>query len=136
MNENTIKTGKVTIYHRGMLGYRKVEAKQAEINVIRYAQYPRAVEITFRKPRQRNDRGFVETYRPSVVVLEGWGHFSPADAFTAPEDRGAVIVSQARHSSCSPAWDDEFSAALAAYLERSGAKVVADFRGFNTSATA
>lgn len=117
--------GKVTIYRRGMLGYQKTEARGFTFALgVPYAQYSNAIRFRYIEPRKRNWREGHQTYAPSIVVLKGWGHFDPADAF---DDLGGGC-SRSRHSSCAPEWQEEFDAALVSYLAKSGAEVILDGR--------
>jgi hypothetical protein len=126
----TVTFGKVTMYLMGGLGMVKVEAKECEVRVAPCAQYSRALHVTFKAPRQRNARGTVLTYKPTLLVLEGWGHPDPDSAFGEEQaaDSGCV-VSRSRYSSCDPRWASDFDAKIGAYIERTGAKVAADYRG-------
>ena len=118
MTTSKIATGRVTIYSMSEfgLGYRKVEAVSAEVVVRPYGGHERAVEVTFRAPRQKRDRVILETGRASVLVLEGWGHPDPAAC------DGAVSAD------IRPA----FSAMVDGHIARTGARVVADYRRHET----
>jgi hypothetical protein len=125
------RMGKVTMYFQGGFGMAKVEASRAKIEVKPHAQYARGIYVDFLPKRARRERSFVQAYRPSLVVLEGWGHPDPDSAFLPAKPGGepGVTVSEGRYSACDPRWQSDFDAKLAAYLEASGAKVLHDFRG-------
>lgn len=129
----SVTTGRATIYTRGLLGsVTRTEVKTCQITVRPYAQYNHAVECRYRKPRQRVDRGFVQTFQPDLLVLDGWGHPEPGAAFETVSESADCVVSRARYSACDPRWAADFNAQIDAYLEASGARVVADFRGHNS----
>ncbi len=123
--------GKVTMYFQGGFGMVKVEATRLEVEVKPHAQYARGVYCSFVPKGKRKERSMVQAYRPSLVVLEGWGHPDPDSPFLPPEETGTegVMVSKGRYSACDPRWGSDFAAKLAAYLESTGAKVLHDFRG-------
>jgi len=131
--ESLKRAGRVTLYFRSMLGVCKVEAKQVEITVRPYAQYQRAVEFRYRKPRQRIDRGAVQTYQPSLLVLDGWSHPEPGARFEPVSSDGDITVSRALYSACDPRWQTDFDAMIAAHIEATGARVLADYRNHNPS---
>lgn len=108
----------------------KIEATEATIEIKPYAQYPNAVHVTFRKPRQRKDRGFVQSYRPSLLVLDGWGHPDPASPWK-PISEGC---SESKYMSCDERWQSDFDAAIEAYIETTGTLVLADFRNHDSYA--
>lgn len=127
---------RVTIYFRGGLGaISRVECRTAEVRVRGWAQYPAAVECRFVPKGARKERGFVQSYRPSLLVLDGWGHPEPDGMFDESQAEvrqtraGTVTSVMARYSACSDGWQRDFDAMVADYLERSGARVLADFRG-------
>ena len=133
--ESLTRAGKVTIYFKSeFLGnVVKVEAKQIEIKVRSYAQYSQAVEFRYRKPRQRRDRGAVQTYQPSLLVLDGWNHPEPGESFRTIAKSADAELQQARYSSCDPRWESDFDALIAEHIEQTGARVLADFRGHNAA---
>ncbi len=95
-----------------------------------YAQYRNAVLARFRAPRQRNWRGSSQNPKPSLVVLDGWGHFDPQDdAFELISEDSNCVVKHSRHLSFSDEWRTDFDAALASYIEKVGATVLRDYRG-------
>jgi hypothetical protein len=129
--EQTIvtKLDRGTLYLRSeFLGnYIRVEARNIEITIRPYAQYASAVEVRFVPRGARKVRGFVQTSYPSLVVLEGWDHFEPADAYR-PSVVGGKVSAHLCHSE---GWSRDFAAELDAYLAGNRAKVAADFRNHN-----
>lgn len=137
-NTTTIETGeeKVTIYKRGAFGISKIEAKRLYIKLAPWAQYRSAVQVSFLEKGKRKEHGFVDSHNPSTLVLAGWGHIDPDSSFL-PEEPGAtpeIVVSKGRYGACDPRWQSDFDAKIAAYLEASGARVIADYRGHDTYA--
>ena len=126
-----IQHGKCTLYFAGLMGIVKVEAKDASTDVRPYAQYARGVYCAFRRARERLARGFVQSFQPSLLILEGWGHPEPDGIF---EDAPAVAAGEAvsqrgRYASCDPRWSSDFNGQIDAYIAKTGTKVLADFRG-------
>ena len=126
---------KATLYRRGeFLGaIHKIEVRAISVTREKYAQYESAVRVEYIEPRQKRARTFVDSYKPSVLVLDGWGHPDPDSAF-GPEEQTApgVTLSKSRYSSCDPRWQSDFDAKIDAYIAEKGAKVIADMRGVNT----
>ncbi len=131
-----LEARKVTLYFRGGMGYAKIEARAFASGLIPYAQYSSAVEFAFLGKGQRLARGAVQTFQPSLLVLEGWGHPEPGAVYGAEEvTASGAIVRRGRFSACSPGWTTEFDAMIAAHIA-TGAKVVADYRGHDPHAPA
>lgn len=130
----TQKHSKVTLYFRGGFGYTRIEAKEFECERKPFAQYKSAVSFRYKEPRKRKWRGGVQSHDPTLVVLDGWGHFSPDDPLTeATKTDTGFSVRESRFTCFSPEYDTEFTAKLAAYLEANeGVKVLEDFRGAKT----
>ena len=126
-----LETRKVTMYVRGefMGNYKRIECKAYAVSVGKYAQYNAAVHAYFQQPRQRLVRGFVQHFRPSLVVLDGWGHVEPPSMWGKSRTENGMTVTEARYSACDDRWDSDFSATLDAYIASSGANVLHDFRG-------
>jgi hypothetical protein len=128
---------KATIYSENSfgMGYSKHEVRALKIHAAPYAQYSSAIHVQFVPKGARRGRSFTQTYKPTLVVLDGWGHtLAPPSMFGTPEvsPRG-LVVRQGRHSGFSDEWGNEFRAQLAAYLESNpGARLMADYHGFNT----
>jgi hypothetical protein len=118
---------RATLYHLGAFGYKRVEAREFVIELVKYAQYPSAVQCRFKRGRERNWREFVCDREPSLIVLAGWDHPEPASPFKA-----VAGGEQTRYLSCDPKWSTEFSSLLTRYLaETPRATVLADYRGHN-----
>lgn len=126
-------TRKVTLYFRGeMMGnYHKVEARAYFAGTTKHAQYPAAVQFAWVPKGSRAARGQVQTFQPSLVILDGHGHPDPAPMMGEKEDQGGVTVQRGRHSSCSPEWTSEFNEMIDAHIVATGACVLADFRKHN-----
>ena len=125
---------KVTVYAKGFLGYTRHEAKDLVVERKKYAQYSSAVSFQMRKTRERKYRGAVQTYHPTLVVLDGWGHFDPSkDTFEVTKSTTEMTVSVGRYSSCAPEWDIEFAAKLDAYVAKTDATVLRDYRKADTN---
>ena len=124
---------KVTVYVCGGFGYSKVEATEFSSELAPYAQYKSAVRYEYKPKGKRKMLGFVQSYQPSLLVLDGCGHPDPADAMTAPSvSETGMVVSQSRHLSFDPAYAAGFSSMINAYIAKGGVTVVADYRGHDS----
>ena len=129
-------TGRVTLYLIDSLlqgGYLQIEASRAQVRRVAYAQYNTAVELTYRPKRARHDRQIMQTFQPTLVILEGWGHFQPDEYYTpgTVHEGQHCTVTQGAFRGCAGEWRSEFTAMLDAYVAETGAKVVRDYRGAN-----
>jgi len=112
------------------LGVKKLEVTGLEINVRSHAQYTAAVEAIFVPRRARKQRVLVQTHKPSLLVLEGWGHPEP-DGIFLPAEEGATLLT-GRYSACDERWQSDFDQRINAYVASSQAVVEHDFRNHNT----
>jgi hypothetical protein len=127
------KMNKVTMYVRSEfgMGIRKIEAREATVDVKPYAQYARGIFVEFKRARERRARWFVQAYGPSLVILDGWGHPDPDGMWdeSTRSSVGEVETVRGRYAACDPRWQGDFDAKLAAYLEEKGnAILLYDFR--------
>lgn len=125
------KRGKVTLYKEAAMGFgwRKMEASAFFYQVRPYAQHPVVLEVVFVRKGARLKSTFIESTRPSVVILKGWGHPDlTGDTFTPPELRGGMVVTETRHPAFSEEWVREFGTALDAHVKKTGAQVLLDVR--------
>jgi hypothetical protein len=124
----TVKVEKATIFVRSGMGFglRKYEVRNLRVEIAPYAQYSNAVKATFTYKGNRKPSSLVESYRPTLIVIKGWGHdLTPDPMFDASDEAGNKT---SRYRSCDPKWDSDFSEKLAAYLTNSDACLVADYR--------
>jgi hypothetical protein len=131
---NATFPGPATLYFQGDLGmaYRKLEARDVELFVRPYAQYSAAVRVRFIPKGARHPREMWLTYGPKLVILAGHGHPEPNGMWTAPESSSTGVTTQmSRHAAFSDEWEKEARDMLAAYVARSGARVLADFHGYD-----
>lgn len=106
---------KATVYRSAMFGWVAVEAHDVLLEYGPYAQYARALHVSYRRPRKRSREGFVDAAHGAhnrVVVIKGWGH--PA-LVRDPLEPSALGGSVTRYASFDPAYTVEFREALAAY---------------------
>lgn len=90
-------------------GVKSVFCKVLSVCYKKYAQYPRATYLRFRKSRQRRDRGTVLFYDQTMVIVEGKA--ANFDNFAlVRETLDGVQVSEGRHTACSPEWADDLKA--------------------------
>ncbi len=145
MNDTDTKTtlistkGRFTILFRQSmgLGYSQIEVSALTLEQGKWAQYDNAIMGTYTRKRARRTSMIpAQSYSPSLVVLEGWGHPELCkmwDEGTRSEFDGGSSVS-ARYSSCDPRWSTDLRANLARYVESTGAVVKFDFHGHDTQA--
>lgn len=128
-----VKLEKATLCFQGDFGmqYHVIHCREIEVTLVEYAQYSQAVEVRYTGKGQRSRRGFVQGYKPTVVILEGHVQLDVPDMWGEKKQGAGVSVARARHSACSDGWSQDFDVALAAAVAK-GAKVVADFRGHNS----
>jgi hypothetical protein len=127
---------KATVYNVGVFGVTRTEIRALEITVGKYAQYSSAVSVKFIAKGKRSPQGYWLTYKPELVILEGHDHMAPDGPMepVGSVDANGVTATRSRYASCDPRWAEDFNRQLAAYVERTGAKILHDFRGFDTSA--
>jgi hypothetical protein len=126
--KTTVEKRRVTVYFLGGLGYVKKEASAFGHQVSEYAQYKNAVRFAMVEKGCRRASGVVQTYKPSLVVLDGWGHPDPDGAWS---DVGAT-ESVGRHAGFATEWETEFGTKIDAYIAAGKGRVVCDYRGHNT----
>ena len=135
--QGNFKAKKATLYHStGFGNVAKVEVREVEVVRRPYAQDEGAVFATYLRPRKRKLEQYTGSYKPYLVVLEGWGHPEPADMFNWSISESGALVGTGRHSACSGGYENEFDAQLASYLETNPkVEVLGDYRhtqGCNT----
>lgn len=109
--------------------YKAIKCRSAKIVIRPYALYGAAVEVRWIEKGKRREVGTVMADSPSLVVLDGHVDLDIPSMWTDKHvTADGVETSRSRGTSFSSSWGDEFSAALAA----SGARVIRDFRGYNT----
>lgn len=126
----------VTLYTRNsMMGnISAIECREVRVTVRPYAQYSHAVHVEFVKKGARKFRGFVQSYRPSLVIVDGYKALKPAGLF----ERGKKTtfeggsMEQAQYAGCSEEWGNDFATDLDKWAAETGREIVADFRNHNS----
>lgn len=121
----------VTLYIRGMMGsIKKIECRKLSIEIVKFAQYSNAVSIEWLAKGQRREREEIETYRPTALVLDGWGHPDPDGIWdeSTRKTEGTVTMVHGRYRSCDPRWQGDFDAKIGAYIAEGRGKILADYR--------
>jgi hypothetical protein len=86
-----------TLYWQGGFGYGSAKVKWVKIRIGQYAQYPAAVHIEYLEKGKRKPRGFVQTYKPSLVIAEGHDNPEPPSFLGDYKAEGdGVMVAQSR----------------------------------------
>lgn len=110
----------------------KTEAKDVSVTRGKYAQYSNAIFITFTPKGKRKPRSVVQTYKPSALILEGFGHPEPASAFKTVSEDDSVTVKSSVYRSFDDGWRRDFDSMIAQHIEKTSAVILADFRGVRT----
>lgn len=123
---NNKEDNKVTIYFRSDfgMGVHAIEARLVEHGTRKWAQYDAAPYVDFVPKRARKVRRIQQSYKPSLLIIKGWNQPKPDGIYGETEERGGVVVSRSRYSSCDPRWQSDFDAMIAA----SGVEIVVDYR--------
>jgi len=128
--------GPCTIYRSGefMGNFYKLDCRAAKVAFGKYAQYESAVFVQFLAKGKRVWREFVQTYKPSVVILPGVGHFEPDSLFHNPVKAagGQVTVEQGLYRSFDDRWQLDFDSKLEIYCSEKNIVPVFDARNHNT----
>lgn len=122
-----IVLGKATLLAKSEFGfsYRVLHVRDLRVHIGMCAQHTHAVHASFVVKGQRKQRLIIETYNPSLIVLEGWVNVDVGDMYGEGVTENGATAKMSRHLGFSNAWGEEARAAVKA----SGAKVVRDFRG-------
>jgi len=117
---------KATIYTKSELfgNILKKEVTLLKHGRKQYAQYRDAPFVEFVPKRARIARRITETYKPFLLIVEGWKQPDPDSAYGSSTDHGAYSVSQGRYSSFDDRWVDDFNAKVKTW----NLKVIADYR--------
>ena len=116
-----------TLYHETMFGYTVTHVRDLKVEVVKYAQYDKAVRVTFIEKGKRKRTGFLQTSHASLVVLEGHTTINTKPQMET-DTRNGMTIESTRYASYDARWGEEFDAALVA----SSATVLRDFRGYNS----
>lgn len=117
-----------TMYTSGefMGNYQAYKCKWVEIEIAPYAQYSRAIHVRFLEKGKRNPRSFVQTYKPSLVIAQGWNAPAPANPFVTVSETAALTVQTTKYRSFDEGWKNDFTTQVLPNLT-----VLADFHGHN-----
>lgn len=100
------------------------ECKWVRTEIVKYAQYPRAIKVSYLEKGKRKARAFIASYQPRVVIVAGHGHDAPPDP-TKDEGNGTRSLL---------AFDPDHDVAADAFFAT--LPIVEDFRGFKTTEVA
>jgi hypothetical protein len=121
--ENKIDFEKATIYTTGELmgNVQKVEVRRGDVEVKPYAQFSDAVHVKYVPKGARRQRGFVKSFKPFVLILEGHGHPDPDSLFgeAVPSSVEGVSVAHGRHSAFGDEWTNDFRGMMGRYIAKS-----------------
>ena len=87
---------KVTIYIMSEFGFpASHQVKITNVKIAPYAQYPEAITVQFRKPRQRKDRGFIVLPHRDFIIWEGWFEVN-TEMFVKKEEKRGLVTQESR----------------------------------------
>lgn len=124
---------KVTLYVQGMFGVSKIEGRLVEHGTRKYAQYDNAAYVALVPKRKRKARVWTGMFQPYLLLLKGHGHPDVPEAFET-RNMGGVEMKISKYTAHDSRHQTDMDAVLDAYLENTGAEVLADYRhtkGFN-----
>lgn len=140
-----------TIYFSGeMLGtYHRIQVRAFYVETgVQYAQYPNAVALFFIAKSQRTVKAMIQTYRPSLLILDGWGHPKPDDMWGPEEVHTAtgLVTKRSKYSAFDEGWKKDFDTMIGAHITAMTAArksaglpeavILHDFRGHDSMAAA
>jgi hypothetical protein len=126
---------KSTIYFKSGFGnIVKLEVKLLGHGTKKYAQYSAAPFVQYIKKRARKPTGFIQTYRPNIVIVDGWGHPEPDSMFLEPEiSSTGLAVSKGRYTAFDESWQNDFDLMFDKYVNNNdNVEVIADYREFDS----
>jgi len=122
------KTKKATILFKGGLG--NVIVKHVYLLAHgrkKYAQYASAPFVHYVEKGKRKPTGFVQTFRPYLVILDGWQEIESQSLFRpATLSTSGALVSEGKFASCDDGWQKEFENETGEFKN-----VIADYREVN-----
>ncbi|HEY0108277.1 MAG TPA: hypothetical protein VGB67_01550 [Fibrella sp.] len=119
----------VTIYTSGefMGNYTAIRCKFVTVEIRQWAQYQSAICVTFLEKGKRRPRSFVQSYKPSLVIAEGWSTPDAPSMLDKPVSVGnGVTIARTTHQSFSGGWEADFKAQVLPNVN-----VLADYHGHN-----
>lgn len=130
-------TRKVTVYRKSELmgNIVKREMKLVEHGLMEYAQYKSAPFVCGVIKRKRSASRFVETFRPYMIIVEGWGNIEPNGLYSKGKVLSSgegVTVTQGQYSSFDDGWGNDFDATIDKLIESGEVEVIADYRNFDS----
>ena len=115
---------KATIYTMSAFGLHSTEVTLDDWGTMEWAQYPNAAFAVYREKRKRTWRKRIASYRPYMVIVEGWEHKKPPPMLI---ENGPISQITAYGS-----FDDRYTVEgdewLNRYLSKSKICTIADYR--------
>jgi len=98
------------------MGISRIDAKTLMVEVGEYAQYERAITLTWKSKGQRRERQMtVSAYRPYFVLLNTADAIQQddfMDASTRTVSPDGTVTTRGRYRSCDPRWVSDFTSKL------------------------
>jgi hypothetical protein len=108
----------VTFYVKGGMSITRVDAKTLKIKVKQYAQYERAIFLTWLGKGKRQERGMViSPYHTFFVLVNRADAIDPdsmLDSTTRQVSDNGTVTTRGRYSSCDPRWQTDFAGKIEA----------------------
>jgi hypothetical protein len=124
LGSNTV--GKATLYDGDLWGYKRIEVKDVSWRFVRYAQYNKAIRMTYtvRGKRKQEIKVFTTV---GCLLMDGWERPNPPATFGPP--KGDLGARTSRRLSGDSEWESEFQAFLDGYIAgKPDVKILVDCR--------
>lgn len=132
-------TRKVTVYKKNSMfgNINKIEMRLIEFGTHKYAQYNDAPFVAGIPKRKRKAIQMTESYKPYMLIVEGWDNIEPNGMFDGGKSttNGEVTCSQAKYSSFDGGYESDFDEVIDKLIESGEVKVIADYRGYDSYGT-
>lgn len=134
--------GKATIYWVGALGALGHEVAEWRVRVAGAKHNGNPIGdrpvVEYRAPKKRKWEKAPVERRPTLLILDGWGHGGPK-LFEESTTAGGFVSQSSLYATFDDRWESDFNdwadqyIALYASADHSSARVLADYRGFGVS---
>lgn len=125
-NAPATKTKATIIYKGGMGNIRVMHVYLIAHGRKKYAQYASAPFVQYVEKGKRKPQGFIQSYRPYLVILDGWQNIESQSMWGKTEvNANGTTISTGKYASFDDRWATDFEAAK---LEN----VIADYRDVDT----
>jgi hypothetical protein len=107
----------------------KREGRLSDMGTQKYAQYNKAPFVKYIPKGKRKLIGFVQTFNPYLIVLEGYGHPEPQSMFSESKaSQSNLIVKESTYQSFDKRYSTDFDSILDSYLNQNKINPILDCR--------